>query len=136
MTDIAKAIAATFSSLPLDISGDTRESLIITNRAGGQVPTAAQIDAAIAAYAPPAHPDWARFRTAMYSNAEYLTLIDSSGIAAKLDDLIWKREFDLAAQLWTSLKGGNKISSTLEAEIAQAATNANLTTELEIVTGS
>ena len=53
---IADAIIQAFPGSPLNINGDTRETLTITNREGGPVPTEAEIDAAISDYVPSSPP--------------------------------------------------------------------------------
>lgn len=81
--------------------------------------------------------DWEGFREALYGNAAFLDFLESSPLAAKLDDLIWRRQFTpLAATLWNRLKSQGMISSELEAQVAAAAGAANLLEELAIVTGS
>lgn len=80
--------------------------------------------------------DWEAFRAALYSDPEYLALLDSSGVAADLNNLIWQKQFTpLATQLWGWLEDNGKLSDTLKAAIATAATEAGLQNELAIVTG-
>ena len=80
--------------------------------------------------------DWEGFRVALYSNPDFLAFLESSPLAAKLDDLIWRRQFSpLATTLWQRLKSQGHISEGLEGAIVAAATEANLLDELAIVTG-
>ena len=79
--------------------------------------------------------DWEGFRVALYSNPDFLAFLESSPLAAKLDDLIWRRQFSpLATTLWQRLKSQGHISEGLEAAIVAAATESNLLDELAIVT--
>lgn len=85
-------------------------------------------------YIPPPQ-DWAGFRAALYSNPEFLSLIDTSPIASELSTTLWNQDATSARKLWAWLKANNKITASLEASIESAAINANLAYEWAAVTG-
>ncbi|MEM9118505.1 MAG: hypothetical protein AAGD09_11550 [Cyanobacteria bacterium P01_F01_bin.56] len=80
--------------------------------------------------------NWEQFRLSLYSNDEYLDLLEATPLAADLNSLLWQRQLNpLAAKLWQRLKARGFISSQLEQAIANAAAQSNLLSELAIVTG-
>ncbi|MEM6836276.1 MAG: hypothetical protein AAF609_05425 [Cyanobacteria bacterium P01_C01_bin.120] len=80
---------------------------------------------------------WEQFRLSLYSNDEYLDLLEATPLAADLNSLLWQRQLNpLAAKLWQRLKTKGLISPELEQAIATAAAESNLLDELVIVTGT
>lgn len=80
--------------------------------------------------------DWEGFREALYRSRNFLDFLESSPLAAKLDDLVWRRQFSLASSLYARLRSNGCIKPELEEEIFAAASSSNILEELSVVTGS
>lgn len=78
---------------------------------------------------------WQQFALTMNSNMEWLELVDTGGVAAEMARYASMGDLANTRTYYQFLNNKGRLTGTLKAAIAQAATDANLTAELAIVTG-